>query len=58
VSYGWVSSDLNPAGTVGDASLATAVKGQETCAHQVAGFVELLRKVRDLPLDGFAPTAR
>ncbi|MDY6857834.1 MAG: creatininase family protein [Pseudomonadota bacterium] len=58
VSYGWVSSDLNPAGTVGDASLATAAKGQETCAHQVAGFVELLRKVRDLPLDGFAPTAR
>lgn len=56
ISYGWVSSDLNPAGTVGDASIATAEKGQATCAHQVAGFVELLRKVRDLPLDGFAPT--
>jgi creatinine amidohydrolase len=56
ISYGWVSSDLNPAGTVGDASIATAEKGRATCAHQVAGFVELLRKVRDLPLDGFSPT--
>ncbi|MHC0054603.1 creatininase family protein [Actibacterium sp. D379-3] len=58
VSYGWVSSDLNPAGTVGDATIATAAKGHATCAHQVAGFVDLLRKMRDLPLDSFAPTAR
>ena len=56
VSYGWVSSDLNPAGTVGDASVATAEKGVATCAHQVAGFIELLRKVRDIPLEGFEAT--
>ena len=58
ISYGWVATDLNPAGTVGNASAATAEKGRATCQHQVAGFVDLLRKVRDLPLDGFAPTLR
>ena len=51
-----MSSDLNPAGTVGDASVATAEKGVATCAHQVAGFIELLRKVRDIPLEGFEAT--
>lgn len=56
ISYGWVSSDLNPAGTVGNAAAATADKGHETCAHQVAGFIDLLRHVRDTPLIGLAPT--
>jgi creatinine amidohydrolase len=56
LSYGWVSSDLNPLGAVGEAHLATAEKGRATCAHQVAGFIDMLRQVRDLPLDGFAPT--
>ncbi|QIE42762.1 creatininase family protein [Rhodobacteraceae bacterium SC52] len=55
VSYGWISSDLNPVGTVGDASIATAVKGAATAAHQVAGFISLLRQVRDTPLDALAP---
>lgn len=51
ISYGWIASDLNPAGTVGDASIATAEKGRATAAHQVAGFVELLRQAAaaDLP---------
>jgi creatinine amidohydrolase len=56
ISYGWVSSDLNPVGTVGDASVATAEKGEATAAHQVAGFIGLLRKVEDLPIDGLRPT--
>ncbi len=56
ISYGWVSSDLNPNGTVGDASIATAEKGAATCAHQVAGFIGLLEKVAATPLDGLAPT--
>jgi creatinine amidohydrolase len=34
-----------PSGTVGDASRATAEKGEATAAHQAAGFVGLLRKV-------------
>jgi creatinine amidohydrolase len=45
ISYGWIASDLNPAGVVGDASIATAAKGAATAAHQVAGFIELLRQV-------------
>ena len=55
VSYGWIASDLNPDGTVGDASLATAEKGAATCAHQIDGFIGLLEKVAATPLDGFAP---
>ncbi len=45
ISYGWIASDLNPAGTVGDATRATAEKGRATAAHQVAGFIALLRQV-------------
>lgn len=55
ISYGWIARDLNPAGTVGDAAAATAAKGEATAAHQVAGLIDLLRTVRDHPLDGFAP---
>jgi creatinine amidohydrolase len=53
ISRGWIASDLNPDGTVGDASKATVEKGLATADHQVAGFVEMLRKVRDMP----APSA-
>jgi len=56
ISLGWISRDLNPAGTVGEAHLATAEKGAATCAHQVAGLIALLRQLRDLPLDGYEPT--
>lgn len=51
VSYGWISSDLNAAGTVGDAANATAEKGHATADHYVDGFIDLLRKVaaHDLP---------
>ncbi len=56
VSYGWISSDLNPSGTVGDASAATAAKGCATAEHQAKGFIDLLRKVEASPIDGFAPT--
>jgi creatinine amidohydrolase len=55
ISYGWISSDLNPAGTVGNAAAATAAKGEATAAHQVAGLVALLRQVADADLAGFAP---
>ena len=47
VSYGWISSDLNPAGTVGNAATATAQKGHATAAHYVSGLIDLLQKVRD-----------
>jgi creatinine amidohydrolase len=54
-SYGWIASDLNPAGTVGEAHLATAEKGHATAAHYVAGFIDVLQQVAAHPLDGFAP---
>nr|WP_256372966.1 creatininase family protein [Pseudoruegeria sp. HB172150] len=50
ISRGWIAADLNPEGTVGDASKATADKGRATAAHQVEGFIGLLRKVRDMAL--------
>lgn len=50
VSYGWISSDLNPAGTVGEAHLASADKGRATCGHQVRGFIDLLYDVRGMEL--------
>jgi creatinine amidohydrolase len=53
VSYGWLSRDLNPAGTVGNAAAGTAAKGEATAAHQVAGLIDLLRRVRDTGLEGF-----
>ena len=56
ISYGWVSSDLNLAGTVGEAHLATAEKGAAAASHQVDGFINLLRQVRDTPLDTIKPT--
>ncbi|MES2666032.1 MAG: creatininase family protein [Pseudomonadota bacterium] len=55
ISLGWVASDLNPAGVVGEAHLATAAKGEVTADHMVAGFIGLLRQVRGLTLDGYAP---
>ncbi len=58
VSYGWVSSDLNPAGTVGEAHLATADKGAALCRYQVEGFIELLKDVRAQSLGEFTPTNR
>ncbi|MEM9430160.1 MAG: creatininase family protein [Pseudomonadota bacterium] len=54
VSYGWIATDLAPSGTVGNAAAATAEKGRATAAHQVAGFIALLRHVRDMA----APSAR
>ncbi len=51
VSYGWISSDLNPAGTVGNAGVAIAQKGHATAEHYVTGFIDLLQRVaaRALP---------
>lgn len=58
VSYGWIASDLNPAGVVGEAHLASAGKGRATAVHQVAGLIGLLRQVRATPLTGLHPVGR
>jgi len=58
ISLGWISSDLNPAGTVGNAAIATSDKGEETIRHQVGGFITLLQHLKTLPLDSYTPVAQ
>lgn len=54
-SLGWVSFDLNPAGVVGEAHLATAEKGRATATHLAGGFLDLARRLHDLHSAGHAP---
>jgi len=49
-AFGWIAQDLNPHGTVGDASIATAEKGRLTAEHQVSGFIALLRDMAKFDL--------
>jgi creatinine amidohydrolase len=52
ISYGWISSDLNTDGTVGNAANATAAKGHATAEHYVAGLIGLLQTVAAHALPG------
>lgn len=52
VALGWIAADLNPAGVVGDATVATAEKGRQVAEHQTAALIALLRA-----LEGLDPTA-
>jgi creatinine amidohydrolase len=57
--FAWMTQDLHPTGAVGDATLASAAKGEAALAHGVKAFVELLREIdrfdlrrlREGPLD-------
>ena len=49
-AYAWIASDLNAAGAVGDATNASAQRGEAIAEAQVAGFLELLREVEECPL--------
>lgn len=42
LGFGWLAEDLNPAGTVGDARLATPEAGERIARHQAEGFVRYL----------------
>jgi creatinine amidohydrolase len=63
VGFGWMTQDLHPSGAVGDATLATAQKGEAALAHGAKAFVELLhdvdrfdlKRLADGPLDGSIP---
>lgn len=44
-AFGWKMSDLNPIGVAGDASAATAEKGEQLITHAVRGLVGLLEDV-------------
>lgn len=44
-AFGWMMSDLNPLGVAGNASAATAEKGERLLSHAVSGLQELLADV-------------
>src|SRR5436305_11996933 len=50
VGFGWMTQDLNASGAVGDASLATAEKGEAALDHGARAFIELLRDVQRFEL--------
>ena len=50
VAWGWIASDLNPDGVTGEAHLASAQKGRTTAHHQVRGFIQMLRRLVQMPL--------
>jgi creatinine amidohydrolase len=43
--FGWMTQDLHPSGALGDATQATAAKGEVSLAQGAQAFVELLREV-------------
>ena len=49
-AIGWQAQDLHPAGVAGDATRATAEKGEALLAHVTAGFAKLVQEVSAYPL--------
>jgi creatinine amidohydrolase len=43
--FAWMTQDINPTGAVGDATLASAAKGDASFVRGAEAFVELLREV-------------
>jgi creatinine amidohydrolase len=43
--FAWMTQDLNPTGAVGDATQASAAKGDAALAQGAQAFVELLAEV-------------
>src|SRR5262249_8023087 len=48
--FGWMTQDLHASGAVGDASRATAAKGEAMLDHGARAFVALLQDVRRFEL--------
>ena len=48
----WMAQDVHPSGAAGDASLATAEKGRLITEQNVAGMLEMLAEVVEMPLPG------
>ncbi|BDV33241.1 creatininase family protein [Methylocystis iwaonis] len=48
--FGWLTQDLSPSGAMGDASKATAEKGEATADYWATAFIELLRDVEAFDL--------
>ena len=60
IAIGWMANDLHELGAAGDASKATAAKGEACADYGVEGFIELLRDVHafDLAKLGHGPLGR
>jgi len=56
--FGWMTQDLHPSGAVGDATLASAEKGEAAFAYGARAFVELLAEVDRFDLGRLAPGPR
>jgi creatinine amidohydrolase len=54
-ALGWKMSDINPQGVAGNASAATAEKGEELLSHAVNGLVELLQDMHAFDVGDFKP---
>jgi creatinine amidohydrolase len=50
VGFGWMTQDLHASGALGDASLATAEKGEACLDHGARAFVTLLKDVENFDL--------
>ncbi|MDB5602670.1 MAG: Creatininase [Xanthobacteraceae bacterium] len=53
--FGWMTQDLHPSGALGDATQATAAKGEAALNHGAQSFVELLQEVDRFDLSKLAP---
>lgn len=53
--FGWMTQDLHASGAVGDATLATAEKGNVALDYGARAFVALLRDVEKFDLNALAP---
>lgn len=53
--FGWMAQDLSPAGAMGDASRASAQKGEATADYWATAFIELLRDVEAFDLSRLRP---
>ncbi|GGA58947.1 creatininase family protein [Pelagibacterium lentulum] len=49
--FGWLSTDLHPAGVVGNAAAASAAKGAAAASHILGGFVDLLEDIDRFDLE-------
>ena len=52
--FGWMAQDLSPAGAMGDATRATAEKGEATADYWATAFIELLRDIEAFDLAGLS----
>jgi creatinine amidohydrolase len=53
-AFGWIAQDLHTSGVAGNASQATAAKGQQTAAYRAEKFIELLEDVTAFKLSRLA----